>query len=377
MKLSIVIPVYNEQETLLAILDKVENAPLPDAVSQREILLIDDFSTDGTRQLIRDIDRPHVRAYFHEKNQGKGAALRTGFSHATGDIILIQDADLEYNPQEYPKLLKPILEQNADVVYGSRFLGGAPHRILYFWHSVGNKFLTLLSNMLSDLNLSDMETCYKVFRREIIQRITIEENRFGFEPEVTAKISAMNRETPIKIYEVGISYDGRTYEEGKKIGASDGFRALWCILKYNTSTAANFIKYSFIGTMVALFQVLSMIVLVEAFDWRTFAKLDIAHAVSIELTILVAFFLHSLVTWRQKEGSQRSLIKLFFLFHAATIFSFALRVALFYFLIRNLAWGYVAVNLIGVAAAVIPNFYWYNRFFRIKKPGKKEGENQK
>ena len=226
MKLSIVIPCYNEAKTIRLIVDRVRAAPVKD----KEIIIVDDCSRDGTRDLLRTQIAPLVdRIIYHEVNQGKGAALRTGFQHATGDVVVIQDADLEYDPNEYALLVEPIAQGKADVVYGSRFMGGAPHRVLYFWHSVGNAVLTLMSNMFTNLNLTDMETCYKVFRREVIQAIPIEENRFGFEPEITAKLSRMN----LRIYEVGISYYGRTYAEGKKIGWKDGFRAIYCILKYN------------------------------------------------------------------------------------------------------------------------------------------------
>ncbi len=227
MKVSIVIPCYNEAATIARLLDAVRAAPVTD----REIIVVDDASRDGTRELLRGplADRAD-RVLFHEVNQGKGAALRTGFAAATGDVVIVQDADLEYDPQEYPLLLGPILAGKADVVFGSRFMGGGPHRVVYFWHMVGNKFLTLLSNMFTNLNLTDMETCYKVMRREVVRRIVIEEDRFGFEPEITAKIA---RIPGVTIYEVGISYYGRTYQEGKKIGWRDGVRALYAILKYN------------------------------------------------------------------------------------------------------------------------------------------------
>jgi glycosyltransferase involved in cell wall biosynthesis len=226
MKLSIVIPCYNESKTIRLIVDRVRASQVPD----KEIIVVDDCSRDGTRELLRTEIAPLVdKVVFHEKNRGKGAALRTGFAVATGEIVLVQDADLEYDPQEYPKLIKPILDGQADVVFGSRFMGGGAHRVAYFWHMVGNRFLTLASNMATNLNLTDMETCYKVFRREVLQRITIEENRFGFEPEITAKVARLD----CVIYEVGISYYGRTYKEGKKIGWRDGFRALYAIVKYN------------------------------------------------------------------------------------------------------------------------------------------------
>lgn len=225
LRLSVVIPCYNEKETISAIVDRVRAVPL-----DTEIILVDDFSTDGTRAVI-DAEVAHKvdRLIYHDQNRGKGAALRSGFQAATGDLVIVQDADLEYDPQEYPILMQPILDGKADVVYGSRFMTNRPHRVLFFWHSLGNRFLTLVSNMMTNLNLSDMETCYKMFRREVIQNITVQENRFGFEPEITAKIAKLQ----CRIYEVGISYSGRSYAEGKKIGWRDGARALYCVIKYN------------------------------------------------------------------------------------------------------------------------------------------------
>jgi glycosyltransferase involved in cell wall biosynthesis len=226
VKLSIVIPCYNERSTIEAVIDAVRAAP----GGEKEIIVVDDCSRDGSGELLEGPLRAKVdRVLRHPVNRGKGAALRTGIAHATGDIVIIQDADLEYDPQQYPLLIEPILQDKADVVYGSRFLGGGPHRVLYFWHRVGNGVLTLLSNMFTNLNLTDMETCYKVFRRDIIQSIRIEEDRFGFEPEITAKIAKLR----CRIFEVGISYYGRTSEEGKKIGWRDGVRAMWCIARYN------------------------------------------------------------------------------------------------------------------------------------------------
>ena len=226
MNLSVIIPVYNEHNTLSTILERVQQTGLAD-----EIILVDDGSTDGTRDLLTSLQgRPGIRVILHAQNQGKGAAVRTGISAATGDVVLIQDADLEYDPEEYNILLRPVLDDFADVVYGSRFMGGNPHRILFFWHSIGNRLLTTLSNIFTNLNMTDMETCYKLFRAEMLKKILFKEKRFGFEPEVTLKIARIKG---VRIYEVGISYYGRTYEEGQKIGMKDAIRAVFCLLKYN------------------------------------------------------------------------------------------------------------------------------------------------
>jgi glycosyltransferase involved in cell wall biosynthesis len=231
MKLSVVIPVYNECVTLRDVVERVLAVPL-----ELEVLCVDDGSRDGSREILSALNRqyPQVQVFLQPRNMGKGAALRRGIQEATGDFVIIQDADLEYDPADYPLLLDPLIQGKADVVYGSRFLGAAPHRVLYFWHSVGNRVLTLLSNCLTNINLTDMETCYKVFRRDVIQSIPIEEDRFGFEPEITVKVAKRH----LRIYEVGISYWGRTYEDGKKIGWKDGVRAVWCLLKYSIKEPA-------------------------------------------------------------------------------------------------------------------------------------------
>jgi glycosyltransferase involved in cell wall biosynthesis len=232
LRLSVVIPVYNEEKTLRSLIDRVRNVPV-----RKEIVLIDDCSKDRSRDVLKELeaeggqdDFNRIRIFFHDVNRGKGAALRTGFAQVQGDIVIIQDADLEYNPDEYPRLLQPLIEDKADVVYGSRFLGDKAHRVLYYWHYLGNKFLTTLSNCFTNLNLTDMETCYKVFRRSVIDEITpkLVQNRFGFEPEITARVARRR----LRVYEISVSYSGRTYAEGKKIGWRDGFKALWCIVRF-------------------------------------------------------------------------------------------------------------------------------------------------
>ena len=223
--LSVVVPCFNEIKTIGEVIENILDSP----INPKEVIIVDDFSSDGSREYLKKINNKNIKIIFHEKNLGKGAALSTGIAFAKGKIIIIQDADLEYDPKEYPNVIGPIINGKADIVYGSRFQGGQPHRVVYFWHRIGNGFLTIFSNFFTDLNLTDMETCYKAFRRDIIKSIEIEEKRFGFEPEITAKISKLN----CRIYEVGISYYGRTYKEGKKIGWKDGIRAIYCILKYN------------------------------------------------------------------------------------------------------------------------------------------------
>jgi glycosyltransferase involved in cell wall biosynthesis len=366
MKLSIVIPCFNEKNTIQAILKKVLEAPVPDKITSREIIIVDDYSTDGTREILHSLKDPRIRVILHHKNQGKGGALRTGFSHTSGDIILIQDADLEYDPNEYPKLLAPIFEHNADIVYGSRFIGGQQHRVLYFWHSVINRTLTTISNMFSDLNLTDMETCYKAFRREILEQITIEENRFGFEPEFTAKIGNIAKEKNLVIYEIGISYYGRTFEEGKKIKATDGIRALWSIYKYNTSGFASFIKYGLNGLVVALSQFIFMITLVELFNLNNQLTLNLANIISIEAATIIAFYLHTRLTWRQSFKHPLLEIKTFFYFHLLNLITMLTRIGMFFMLERT-GMNYRLNTLLGIVTFILLNYIMYDQVIFRKK----------
>jgi dolichol-phosphate mannosyltransferase len=305
--LSLVIPCYNEERTLETCVEKV--LAIADETLDLELVIVDDCSKDASLTVARGIATrvPRVQVLHHEKNQGKGAALRTGIKHATGDFVAIQDADLEYDPMDLRKLLVPLRSGDADVVLGSRFLSSGYHRVLYFWHSMGNKFLTLLSNMLTDLNLTDMETCYKVFRREVIQGITIEENRFGFEPEVVAKIAHLR----LRIYEMGVSYRGRTYAEGKKIGVKDGFRALYCILKYNLHKAPLIVQFAFyigIGGLSAIVNLLLFLMLYRELG------VTVAAPVAFFVAAFVNYYLSIKILFRHKARWKSSLEVVVFLF---------------------------------------------------------------
>lgn len=369
MKLSVVIPIFNEESTLREIVAAVEAAQLPSQIQSLEIVMVDDYSVDSTRSILEEeFKGEQYQVLLHQKNQGKGAALRTGFAHVTGDIVLIQDADLEYDPDEYMALLEPIVSNKADVVYGSRFLAGRPHRVLYYWHSVANGVLTTLSNAFSDLNLTDMETCYKVFRKKVIDQVQIEEERFGFEPEITAKVAQLSRTQNIKIYEIGISYHGRTYEEGKKIGIKDAFRAFWCIFKYNDSKFAKIVKYGLAGTVIALSQILSLMFFVEVIELEANWITNIGNLLSIVFSLLVAFVLHSTFTWRMKfHSGGHALLKLFhfLLFSSTTIF---IRLVLFFFLDEG-GMPYTWNAMVGIVVIVIINFLGYDQWvFKSKKP---------
>ncbi len=357
MKLSIVIPIYNEEKTLEDIISAVSGADTSGL--EKQIILVDDCSHDKSREILKKYEKIHTVIY-HKKNQGKGGALQTGFKNATGDIVIIQDADLEYDPNEYPKLLKPILDNKADVVFGSRFVGGQAHRVLYFWHTMMNKFLTFLSNSFSDLNLTDMETCYKVFRKSILDKINIEEKRFGFEPEITAKIGELSRTQNVRVYEVGISYYGRTYDEGKKIGWKDGMRALWCIFKYNTSSFAHLVKYGLNGILVALSQIIAIFILVNYFNFSTFKLQEVANFISIEISVLVGLFLHSYITWRYKYETTRNFLKIFIFFHLVTGISFLARIILFPIL-ASIGIDYMTNTILGVLLAIVLNFLGYDK----------------
>ena len=356
-KLSIIIPVYNEEATLADIVIRVQAVELPCA---KEIVLVDDASTDGTRAAIEQLTEKNIVKIYHEKNQGKGAALRTGFAHCTGSIIIIQDADLEYDPREYLKLLQPVLDGKADIVYGSRFVGAGVHRVVYFWHSFGNRVLTLFSNMFSDLNLTDMETCYKLFRTTVIEKINLEENRFGIEPEFTAKVAELARQEGLAIYEVGISYYGRTYEEGKKIGVKDAFRAAWCIWKYNTATSAKIIKYGIHGILIAFFQLFTLYCIITLGGLQTTTAQNIANAISIELALLAAFFFHSILTWSVQYHSLGHVVRGLIKFHAVTGVSVVIRLVSF-FVLSLLGCNYLLNSFFGIIIAVLINYVGYDK----------------
>jgi dolichol-phosphate mannosyltransferase len=297
-KFSIVVPCFNEEKTLKKCIEKV--LEIADSTLSLELIIVDDCSSDSSLEIARELENKYseIIVLSHQKNQGKGAALRTGFQKATGDFVAVQDADLEYNPMEFKKLLVPLINNDADVVLGSRFLSTSTRRVLFFWHSIGNRFLTFISNMFTDLNITDMETCYKVFRINVIQSITIEENRFGFEPEIVAKVAHMR----LRVYEMGISYYGRTYEEGKKIGVKDGIRALYCVFHYNCYKAPvpiQFLFYLFIGGLSALVNVL-VFVLMLSVGWKVLISVVFAFVVAA----LVNYFLCILLIFRHNTRWQ-------------------------------------------------------------------------
>ena len=360
--LSVVMPSYNEAATIETVIRQVLASPYV-----QELIVVDDGSSDDSVAIVNGIDDPRIRLFQQPINLGKGAALRRGFSEATSPYVIVQDADLEYDPAEYSTVLGPLLAGDADVVFGSRFHSGQAHRVLYYWHSVGNRLLTTASNMFTNLNLTDMETCYKAFRREVIQSITIEEDRFGFEPEVTAKIAELARNENIKVYEVGISYRGRTYREGKKIGLKDGFRALYCIIKYNTSQLANFVKYSLSGLLIVIIQFAVLVGCVEFGNLTSFAGLSGAHAASIEASIIAGFIIHYVITWRGRLKGAGAVIKNFLYFHLFNLFPFAARVAVFSVLIRQTHLNYLVSALISVGIALLFNFWGYNYLIFTKK----------
>jgi len=367
-KISIVIPVYNEEQFLVEVIERVLQAPLLPGL-EKEVVIVNDASTDTTADILNTIQNDSIAIVHHRENQGKGAALRSGYKKCTGDIIIVQDADFEYDPREYPKLLKPIFEGQADVVYGSRFMGADAHRVVYFWHSVGNKLLTVFSNMFSDLNLTDMETCYKVFKRSIIEKMVLEENRFGIEPEFTAKIAALAKKDGISIYEIGISYHGRTYEEGKKIGIRDAFRAAWCVWKYNTATSAKIIKYGVHGIIVALTQLLLIYGMVTVGGMKSLVSQNVANVLSIEFALLFAFVLHSKLTWHVQYQSSSHLINGLVRFHLVSGVSTAIRlVAFFTFSMSGM--HFLVNSLIGIMIAVAFNYYGYDTFVFSKKNDK-------
>ncbi len=348
VKLSIVIPCFNEEKTLSECVEKV--LEIANENLELELIIVDDGSSDKSVEIAKGLAEKHfqIKSFQHSVNQGKGATLRTGFQFATGDFVCIQDADLEYDPQELVKLIEPLVQKKADVVLGSRFLSAGSHRVLYFWHSMGNRFLTFLSNMFTDLNLTDMETCYKVFRREIIQSVTIEENRFGFEPEIVAKVAQMR----VRIYEMGISYSGRTYEEGKKIGMRDGFRALYCIIRYNAHKAPlplQFLIYLFIGGAAA---VVNVGVFVSLFQYGM--PTIVAAPIAFFTAALLNYFLCILLLFRHtvKWGKMTEIL----IYFAVTVSVCAIDTVITIVLISLVYFSPILAKAIACVIALVFNF---------------------
>lgn len=359
MKLSVVIPVYNEEKTIIQIINQVEQVVLPNNI-QKEIIIVDDCSTDKTRELLKSINKTPMKIIYHERNQGKGASLRDGFKETTGDFVIIQDADLEYDPNEYTKLLKPILENKADVVFGSRFLGGEAHRVLYYFHTLTNSFLTLCSNLFSDLKLTDMETGYKLFRKKVLDMIILEEERFGIEPELTAKIGQLARERKIRIYEVGISYFERTHSEGKKFKFKDAIRALWCIFSYNTSWFAHLVKYLVFGVPVALIYFITMWILGDLFGFASREQQNITILISLIIAYSAAFLFYSVFTWRYKYVSKHEFLWKFILFYLISSIIILPRLILYVFFADIEMYNLLSI-ILGIIIPIILNFIAYDK----------------
>ncbi len=356
-------PAYNEKATINRIVEAVLAARLP-AEMERELIIVDDGSTDGTRELLQKLDKPPVKVIFQNRNMGKGMALRAGFKAAEGDIILVQDADLEYDPAQYSELLVPILDGKADVVYGSRFIGGKPHRVLYYWHSLANGFLTTFSNAMSDLNLTDMECCYKVFRREALRTIELEEDRFGIEPEITAKLGSLCRAKGFRVYEVGISYDGRTYAEGKKIGFWDAVRALFCIAVYNDSPFARIVQGILSGIAGGFIQFCAMLATAGLFHLENPIFLNAANVIATEAAVVASMIL-ALGIFRQRgrgTSFQKAILSSM-LYHAEKAFSMVVRLIVFYYATdKGLPWQ--AATLWTIGAGWAAEFFFPVRFGR-------------
>jgi len=356
-------PAYNEKATIDRIVKAVLSARLP-AGMERELIIVDDASTDGTREILQKMNNPAVRVIYQPKNMGKGMALRAGFKAAGGDIIIVQDADLEYDPTQYGELVAPILDGKADVVYGSRFIGGKPHRVLYYWHSLANGFLTTLSNAMSDLNLTDIECCYKVFRRDALRAIELEEDRFGIEPEITAKLGSLCRAKGFRIYEVGISYDGRTYAEGKKIGFWDAVRALFCITVYNDSPCARMVQGTLSGIAGAAMQFGVMLATAGLFQLENPIFLNAANVIATEASVVASMFM-ALAVFRQRgrgTSFEKALLSSLF-YHAEKAFSMVVRLIAFYYATdKGLSWQ--AATLWTIAAGWAAEFFFPARFGR-------------
>jgi putative flippase GtrA len=366
--LSVVIPVYNEEATIRSILAKVRSAPLPAEITKLQLILVDDCSTDGTPAILKEYEES-CTLVAHPTNQGKGAALQTGFRAAWGDLVLIQDADLEYDPAQYCTLLEPLLSGQAQVVYGSRFASGQTRTVGGYWHWFANAGLTAFSNLLSGLHLTDMETCYKVFTRPVLNQLSLTEKRFGIEPEITAKLAHLVRTQDLSIHEVPVRYAPRTWAQGKKIGAKDGLRALFCILKYNTTGLAVFLRYCLMGLLVALSQYLSMVGLVELAGFTGILGQNTANILSLELSLLVAFALHRSFTWSHAPGptSISGIARQLLGFHGVSLASVGLRIALFFGL-SLLAFPYGLNLLLGIGLALVLNFIGYHHLVFRKVP---------